>query len=170
MHVKAVALDFGHTVIDERVNVLTVLEHRQEHLMPGVRDALAGVSVPIAIWANTRVANAADLRRWLDRAGLSDRVRWIVTSIDAGARKPAREFFDRALGAMQMAAADVLFVGNQRNTDIAGGNAFGVPTVYLTDAIYRSPDDAPCASEPTFTIPTLSDLPSLVARLNGRPT
>jgi FMN phosphatase YigB (HAD superfamily) len=166
MSVKAVALDFGHTVIDERIDVLTALEHREEHLMPGVRDTLAALSLPVAIWANTRIANAAHVRGWLDRAGLSERVRWVVTSVDAGARKPAREFFDYALGAMQMSATDVLFVGNQLNTDIAGGEAFGIRTVYLAGAIYRSPDDAPSTAEPTFTIATLADLAALVGRLN----
>jgi FMN phosphatase YigB (HAD superfamily) len=87
--------------------------------------------------------------------------------VDAGARKPAARFFEYALGLMQLRAADVLFVGNQRNTDIAGGNALGVPTVYLADAAYRSADDGPCIAEPTFTIATLAELPALVTRLNG---
>jgi FMN phosphatase YigB (HAD superfamily) len=164
---KAIALDFGHTLIDERVDILAIPDHRETHLMPGVRPAVEGLSLPIAVWANTRRAVADDVRRWLERAGLSAPVRWVVTSVDAGARKPAREFFEFALRQMGMTPGDVLFVGNQRNSDIAGGEGYGIRTVYLSDPIYRSPDDAPCTAEPTFTIATLADLPRLVARLTS---
>jgi len=146
---KAIALDFGHTLIDERIDILSIAQHQDTHLMPGVRHALAELTLPVAIWANTRAANAADVQRWLERAGLAAHVTWVVTSVDAGVRKPAREFFDYALRLMQVAPEEVLFVGNQRNTDIAGGEAFGIRTVYLADAIYRSPDDALCTAEPT---------------------
>jgi putative hydrolase of the HAD superfamily len=165
----AIALDFGHTLIDERINILTIAQHQEAHLMPGVRDALAELTLPVAIWANTRAANADDLRRWLQRAGLAAHVTWVVTSVDAGARKPAREFFDYALRLMQMTPEEVLFVGNQRNTDIAGGEAFGIRTVWLSADAYRSGDDARCDAQPSFTIATLADLPTLVARVNRPP-
>ena len=82
---KAIALDFGHTLIDERINILTTAQHQEAHLMPGVRDVLAALTLPVAIWANTRAANADDLRRWLERPGLAAQVTWVVTSVDARA-------------------------------------------------------------------------------------
>src|SRR3954469_9571955 len=84
------------------------------------------------------------------------------------ARGSRRVSSSSSLRQMDMRAGDVLFVGNQRNSDIAGGEASGLRTVYLADPIYRSPDDAPCTAEPTFTIATLADLPALVTRLNRR--
>ena len=213
MRIEAVALDLGHTVVDERLGLLALTPHDESHLMPGAREAMERLTLPIAIWANTRVADANDVRRWLERAGLATHVIWVATSVDAGVRevraaglpvalatnatddlagdleglgiadefdavvnsweigvhKPARAFFDYALRVMQIGPDEVLFVGNQRNTDIAGGEASGIRTVYLTDAIYRSPDDAPSTAEPTFTIATLRDLPALVASITGPP-
>jgi len=167
---NAVALDFGHTLIDERVDILAATAHREEHLMPGARETLERLTLPVAIWANTRIADADNIRRWLERAGLSERIAWVVTSVDASARKPAPAFFAYALQVMQMTPAEVLFAGNQRNSDIAGGEAYGIRTVYLSDPVYRSDDDAACEVEPSFTIATLADLPGLVARLIGTPS
>ncbi len=162
---RAIALDFGHTIIDERVDIVVEHEHRDEHLMPGVRQALADLTLPVAIWANTRRADADDVWRWLRRTGIASHVTWVVTSVDAGVRKPAREFFDFALRTMNMDADAVLFVGNQRNTDIAGGEASGIRTVWLADGAYRSDDDRDVSVDPAFTIETLADLPGLVAGL-----
>jgi FMN phosphatase YigB (HAD superfamily) len=164
---RAVALDYGHTLIDERIDILADAAHSDEHLMPGAREALSALILPVAIWANTRRANAADIRDWLERAGLGSAVTWVVTSVDAGARKPAREFFDYALRVMAMQPDEVLFVGNQQNTDIAGGNAYAIPTVWLSSDAYRSDDDDPCEATPRFTIATLHELPALVADLTS---
>jgi phosphoglycolate phosphatase-like HAD superfamily hydrolase len=163
--IRAVALDFGHTVIDERLDVLTIDRHDEAHLMPGARDALGRLQVPVAIWANTRVACAADIRAWLERAGISDRVQWVVTSVEAKARKPNPEFFRYALRQMGLDRGQVLFVGNQSNADIIGAAGYGIRSVYLADAAYRSADDRPCEATPDFTIQSLHELPELVERL-----
>jgi putative hydrolase of the HAD superfamily len=89
----------------------------------------------------------------------------VITSVDAAARKPAPEFFHYALARCGLAKDDVLFVGNQLNTDIAGAEAFGIRTAWLSGSAYRSRDDAPCDAHPTYTIRTLADLPALMRRL-----
>jgi putative hydrolase of the HAD superfamily len=91
--------------------------------------------------------------------------RWVMTSFDAGARKPAPQFFEYALGQCGLGREDVLFVGNQLNTDVAGGQAFGIPTVWLSGPEYHSADDRPCDASPAYTIRTLHDLPILLQRL-----
>jgi FMN phosphatase YigB (HAD superfamily) len=65
------------------------------------------------------------------------------------------------------AAAD-RFVGNQLNTDVAGGEAFGIATVWLSGPAYRSPDDRPCDATPTPTLSALGELPALVQHLQAR--
>lgn len=164
--VRAVALDFGHTIVDERLDILAREPHDEAHLMPGARDALEAITLPMAVWANTRVATAVDVWEWLRRAGLAQRVTWVITSQETGVRKPAAAFFTHALAAMELPPADVLFVGNQRNTDIAGGVNAGIRTVYLSDAAYRSTDDSGGGAEPAFVIATLDDLPDLIEALN----
>jgi putative hydrolase of the HAD superfamily len=84
---------------------------------------------------------------------------------DAGARKPSPQFFRYALARCGLASQEVLFVGNQLNTDVSGAEAFGIPTVWLSGPDYRSADETPCNTFPTYTIRTLNDLPALLRRL-----
>jgi len=167
MSLKAVAFDLGHTLMDERRDQHLPIDARPVHLMPGVSDVLPQLTLPLAVWANTRVAAEADVRGWLDRAGLGRFFQWVITSVDAGVRKPAPAFFRYALARCGLAKDDVLLVGNQLNTDIAGAEAFGIRTVWLSGPAYRSHDDAPCGARPTHTMPTPHDLPALVQRLRA---
>jgi hypothetical protein len=57
MVIKAVAFDFGHTLIDERKDENVPLDSRPIHLMPEVSRVLPFLSLPLAVWANTRTAN-----------------------------------------------------------------------------------------------------------------
>ena len=118
MVIKTVAFDFGHTLIDERNDDNVPLESRPIHLMPGVSEVLPFLPLPLAVWANTRTATEAELRQWLERAGIGRFFAWVVTSVDAGFRKPAPEFFDFALAKCALSKDEVLFVGNQLSTNI----------------------------------------------------
>lgn len=135
--------------------------------MPGVVNAVSNISLPLAVWSNTRNAAEAAVRKWLERAGLNRRFVSVITSVDAGARKPAPQFFQYALAQAGVRKEDVLFVGNQLNTDILGAEAFGIRTVWLSLSAYRSVDDEACHAKPTYTIKTLDDLPALVQRLSA---
>ncbi len=163
--VKMVALDWGHTLMDERRDRAIPLAERPVHLMPGVPEALAALGVPLAVWANTREGDERHVRAWLTRAGLDGVFTWVITSADAGARKPSPRFFAYALARCGCAPGDVLFVGNQLNTDVAGANAAGIRSVWLSGQAYRSDDDRPCDASPSYTIETLVDLPALLRQL-----
>ena len=167
--VQMLALDWGHTLMDERRDRAIPLDHRPAHLMPGVREALGAITLPLAVWANTREGDERHVRAWLTRAGLDGVFTWVITSTDAGARKPSARFFAYALARCGWPADDVLFVGNQLNTDVAGANAAGIRSVWLAGEAYRSDDDRPCEAEPTYTIQSLMDLPGLLARLVDEP-
>ena len=166
MILKALAFDFGHTLMDEQKDRMTAIESRPVHLMPYVLEVLPALALPLAIWANTRTAREAELRRWLDRAGIEQFFSWVVTSVDAGCRKPAREFFDFALGKCAVNKEEILLVGNQLNTDVKGGEAYGIRTVWLSGPAYRSADEtlSPNDVRPSYTISTLRELPALINR------
>ncbi len=168
MVIRAVAFDFGHTLINEQIDGSISLESRPVHLMPEVSEILPRMSIPLAVWANTCTASGAELHRFLDRAGIGQFFAWVVTSVDAGFRKPAPEFFDFALSKCGLSRDEVVFVGNQLNTDIAGGRAFGIRTVWLCGSAYRSADEtlSPQDVHPTHTIHTLRELPSLLQRIH----
>jgi FMN phosphatase YigB (HAD superfamily) len=167
MVIRAVAFDFGHTLIDERKDGTISLESRPIHLMPGVSEVLPQISIPLAVWANTRIAEGAEVRRYLDRAGIGRFFAWVVTSVDAGFRKPAAGFFDFALSKCWLTREEVLFVGNQLNTDILGGEQYGIRTVWLSAPAYRGADEtlSPQDVHPTYTIRTLREFPSLLQRI-----
>jgi FMN phosphatase YigB (HAD superfamily) len=166
MAIRAVAFDFGHTLVDEQKDASIPLESRPVHLMPEVSEILPHISMPLAVWANTRTATGSDLQQFLDRAGIGRFFAWAVTSVDAGFRKPAPEFFDFALRKCGLARDEVLFVGNQLNTDIGGGEQYGIRTVWLSGSAYRSADETPPQDvHPTYTIHTLRQLPPLLKSL-----
>ena len=165
--IKAVAFDFGHTLVDEQKDRSVPLESRAIHLMPDVREVLPCMPVSLAVWANTRTATGSDLKHFLDRAGIGRFFAWVVTSVDAGFRKPAPQFFDFGLHKCGLARDEVLFVGNQLNTDVVGGQQCGIRAVWLSDGVYRSADETLSAQHvrPAHSIHTLRELPLLLESL-----
>jgi|SRR5215469_641946 len=170
MPLKAIAFDWCHTLMDERRDEHIPLDASPVRLMPGVADVVPQLMLPLAVWANTRAARETTVRGWLDRAGLSPLFRWVITSVDAGARKPAPEFFQYALARCGLTKDEVLFVGNQLNSDIAGGEAFGIRTVWLCGSAHLSPDDGPSRARATFTMDTPASTCSKTSGFVGRTT
>jgi FMN phosphatase YigB (HAD superfamily) len=122
----------------------------------------------MAVWANTRQAAESDVRRCLERVDLNGFFCSVITSVDAGARKPARQFFEYALARVGVDPAEVVFVGNQRDTDVLGAEAVGIQTIWLSGAAYRSDDDSECDAKPTHTVTMLTDVPGLIEQLATR--
>jgi putative hydrolase of the HAD superfamily len=85
-----------------------------------------------------------------------------------GFRKPAPEFFDFALVKCALSKDEVLFVGNQLNTDVTGGEQYGIRTVWLSGRPYRSADEilSPKDVRPAYRIRTLRHLPLLLQRIH----
>jgi FMN phosphatase YigB (HAD superfamily) len=166
---KAVAFDFGHTLVDERKDEAIPLASRPVYLMPHVLKILPQVPFPMAVWANTRTASELDLHPFFDRAGIGKFFTWVVTSADAGHRKPASEFFDFAFSKCGLPRDEVLFVGNQLNTDILGGMQYGIATVWLAGRAYRSADETLSLEDmqPTYKLASLLQLPGLLGRICG---
>lgn len=167
-NLSLLAFDFGHTLVDERQDFSLPLGSRPIRLMPGVQEVLPQLGYRLAVWANTRVSNASDLRQILEHAGIARFFSCVITSVDAGARKPERAFFDFALHQCRVSRPEVLFVGNQLNTDIAGGRNCGIRTVWLSGVDYLSGDDDLTAdlADPTFTLSSFFELPGLLRTLN----
>lgn len=69
----------------------------------------------MAVWANTQAADEMEVRRRLRDAQIETYFSSVITSVDAGFRKPAPEFFQFALAKWNFAKEGVLFVGNQLN-------------------------------------------------------
>jgi FMN phosphatase YigB (HAD superfamily) len=154
-----VAFDFGHTLVDEHT------DRSPLQLMPGVREVLAQIALPMAVWANTRKAGQAAVREILRNVQIEQYFSNVVTSVDAGFRKPAPEFFEFALSQWLFAKEHILFVGNQLNTDVLGAEAYGIRTAWLSAPEFRSADETMTLDDvkPTFFLCTLTELTGLLA-------
>lgn len=83
-----------------------------------------------------------------------------VTAQVAG--KPSREFFKTALAAVGCLPEQVLIVGDDVATDIAGGNAAGARTVLVGTGKFA---DNGQRGEETYFIDSVQRLPALLAKL-----
>ncbi len=90
MSLRALAFDWGHTIMDEVRDGDVPLDSRPIHLMPGVLEVIPRLSLPLALWANTKSASSVDVYRWLERAGIGHHFRWVTTSVEARARNHRR--------------------------------------------------------------------------------
>jgi putative hydrolase of the HAD superfamily len=88
----------------------------------------------------------------LRELGLTALVDGIVTSAEAGARKPAPAIFLKALGIAGVDAREAVHVGDSVDEDVAGARSAGIEPVLLSRGGGR-----PVAGVPTIS--SLSDLP-----------
>ena len=83
----------------------------------------------------------------------------IIISEEVGAVKPQAAIFDIAFARMgHPAKKDVLMIGDKLSSDIAGGQNYGLDTVWYNPG--RLP--LPARPRPTYTISALRELPALV--------
>jgi putative hydrolase of the HAD superfamily len=55
----------------------------------------------------------------------------VVTSAEAGARKPSAAIFERALGLAGVGGGDAIHIGDSLEEDVAGARAAGIEPVLL---------------------------------------
>ncbi len=93
----------------------------------------------------------ASLHEVLARLGLAPLLDAIVTSAEAGARKPAVAIFTRALECARAGAADAVHVGDSVEEDVMGARAAGIEPVLVRRDGSPGPDGV-------RTITTLTEL------------
>ncbi len=83
----------------------------------------------------------------------------IIISEEVGAVKPQAAIFEIAFARMgHPAKKDVLMIGDKLSSDIAGGQNYGLDTVWYNPG--RLP--LPASPRPTYTVSALGELPALV--------
>jgi putative hydrolase of the HAD superfamily len=139
----------------------------QEQLVESLLDALRFVPYPDAatVLGALRAAGvrAAVVSNWdcslgglLGSLGLGGLLDAVVTSAEAGVRKPDPAIFEAALAAVRCPPERAIFVGDSLDIDVEGGRAAGIRSVLL--------DRAASAGEPggVERIFTLDNLPALM--------
>ena len=115
------------------------------------------------------VSNAFDpewlLREDLERMGLAERLDVAVFSSAVGKRKPHPLIFQAALDALEVSAANTVFVGDRRYPDVWGARELGMTTVQAYWFVRRH--GRARAWTPTTTRFTPMDVLSVVRRLTG---
>ncbi len=75
----------------------------------------------------------------LERVGLSASLDGVITSAEAGARKPSPAIFERALALADVGAAEATHVGDGLEEDVAGARAAGIEPLLLQRGRGASP-------------------------------
>lgn len=118
------------------------------------------------------VSNADDdyLGPVIERHGLDGLLDDWTSSEEAGSCKPDTGIYDLALAKAATSAADVLFVGDSLEHDIAGANAVGIRSVLIVNEGVPTPlsDGLETTAVPDFRIERLRDVLDIVDELNGR--
>ncbi|MBT1169704.1 HAD family hydrolase [Bifidobacterium sp. SO4] len=114
------------------------------HLYPGALQLLArlqAAGLRVVLVSNAQSCYTRPEMELLELAGAFNR---IVISSEEGVRKPSPEIFNRALAREGLRPDQVVMVGNDSVSDIAGARAAGIDGIYLRTAISPPDDPAVC--------------------------
>ena len=103
------------------------------------------------------------VRSIVDRQNIGKFVSVVVTSAALRIRKPRPEIFMRALTALNVKAADSVFVGDSIHADVAGAKSIGMRTIHVV----RKPADSPNFWQPDATVTSLSEALETVTSWNN---
>jgi putative hydrolase of the HAD superfamily len=150
---SADALALGEAYWDAFVDAISAFD--------GVEDTFGefqarGISVAIVTNLTTRI----QLRK-LDTLGIENDVDLLLTSQETGREKPGSVMFTLPLARLSLTPEEVLMVGDNPDSDIAGGNAVGLDTVLFDpDADL---DELEGYRQPDFHIDEFADVREVVA-------
>lgn len=133
--------------------------HFGVQLYPDTLDVLAELrQLSIRIGINTTRPCTAEMHLpGLHDMGIGRYVDAAVCSGDTGFRKPHPSVFERILRLLDVAPDEAIMVGDDCASDIAGGHAAGMRTIWKLNGRYGAP---PCA-DADYTIHELSELLAL---------
>ncbi|NEY34399.1 HAD-IA family hydrolase [Streptomyces sp. PRKS01-65] len=140
----------------------------EDDLYPDVRDTLAALRADglwLGIAGNQTVRAGAILRELF-----TPDVDLIGTSDDWGASKPDRAFFDRVAEVVPAEPAEMLYVGDRVDNDIAPARAAGMHTAL----VHRGPwatiqwRSEQAQKLPTFRVESLLELSGAIRQFNER--
>ena len=157
-----VLLRFTDEVMEASVYTARALP--EEPGMAGALDELDSMGLRLACVSNAFMS-ADVLSRIMDERGLGRHLEFVISSADAGIRKPHEAIYLAAASRLGLAPEEIVYVGDRVSADVEGPAAIGMPGI-LTHQ-YRQEDPASGSVTPAAVILHLSDLPEAIRRLNG---
>lgn len=118
------------------------------------------------------ISNAADeqdVDNLVENAEIRPYLDFVLTSAACGLRKPSPVIFQQALGQLGTSPDQTVMVGDLLRPDVFGAQQMGIFSVWVTRRA-DNPENNHYAETitPDEQISTLSELPGLLERLNGR--
>jgi HAD superfamily hydrolase (TIGR01549 family) len=69
--------------------------------------------------------------RKINKLGIMDSIRFMVTSEEAGIEKPGKKIFEMALEKLSLTMKEVIMIGDSMEKDIAGAQALGIKAYHI---------------------------------------
>jgi HAD superfamily hydrolase (TIGR01662 family) len=110
--------------------------------MPGVREALEQfrrLGIWMGVVSNTSFSERV-IRYELEKHGLAEHLAFVMVSSEYCVRKPAPLLFETAAKRLGIEPADIWFVGDRLDTDVAGASAAGMTSVWLNAVSSPAPE------------------------------
>ena len=165
--IKAILFDLGDTLIAELDGPADV-DTTEFKVLDDVAEVLQKLKsgYKLAIVSNTYSWGDKEVSGALSRKDLTRFFDAIVTSVDAGSRKPDDGIYRKALDLLDCAPKEAIMVGDRVDTDIAGANMIGMTSI-LCRWNERYPAEVKDDSYlPDYIIGSIDELPSLIEFLN----
>ncbi len=167
----AILLDCGDTLADESTEQKNELgESLRADLIPGARDLVLELKRrkhPLALCADGPLATFENI---LTQHGLYNCFDTFAISESVGVTKPDERMFRAALDGLDVDPAhygQAVMVGNNLKRDIAGANALGLITVFLSWSDRRRKVPESDLETPNFTIQQPLELLDVLYQLNA---
>jgi len=161
--IKAILFDLGDTLIAELDGPADV-DTTEFKVLDGVAEVLQKLKsgYKLAIVSNTFSWGDREVSGALSRKDLTRFFDAIVTSVDAGSRKPDDGIYRKALDLLECDPDQAIMVGDRVDTDIAGANMIGI-----TSVLCRWNDRYPIGVNdenflPDYVIGSMKELPVLI--------
>lgn len=133
---------------------------REQDALPTL-DALRAGGCRMGIISNA--ADDDDVQVLVDNSGLRPYFDFVLTSARLGVRKPSPQIFNEALSFWGARPAQAVMVGDTVAADVAGANALGIASIWITRR-NDTPENRADALiyPPALTVAALSEIPGFV--------
>ncbi len=108
-------------------------------------------------------------RFWQTEQGLQMDIGGFITALEYASNKkaaligkPALDFFQMALSSIALPSSNVAIIGDDIDSDIAGGQAAGIAGILVKTGKYREDYLQASKTKPDYVIASIADLPALL--------
>jgi HAD superfamily hydrolase (TIGR01662 family) len=129
-----IIFDLGNTLVHQQIDSTFTLDTLDLKLFPKVKSTvkLLASKYTLAILSNTEQSRGLHVRRALKRLKISTYFDTILTSVDAGYRKPDPRIFYQLLQMTSTCPSRAIMIGNDIEADILGAKSAGIRTVFFS--------------------------------------